>query len=218
MSPRHRPPNARPQTLHVFARVGPGGGEKLEFLFAARSDATPPLFAAAERVLRAYDGSRLYRDVKLRGALVVRGAPSLLPGETLISRHDDVWNLSGAAGADAGVMTVTNVRVVWHAGFAENFSVSVPFVQLVRVALRDTRAGAALVLQTSQRSGGIFLGFRVDAADSAARPSRRLDALHKVRGPSVVRRPAGGPRARACTSACAVHAMRRPCLLVRRLS
>ena len=77
------------QTLHVFARVGPGGGEKLEFLFAARSDATPPLFTAAERVLRAYDGSRLYRDVKLRGALVVRGAPSLLLGETLLEQAQE---------------------------------------------------------------------------------------------------------------------------------
>ena len=72
-------------------------------------------------------------------------------------------------------MTVTSVRVVWHAGFADNFCVSVPFVQLKAAALRDTRAGLALVLQTSQRAGGIFLGFRCDEP-------QRLDALHRVRG------------------------------------
>lgn len=42
-----------------------------------------------------------------------------------------VWNLSSDQG-NLGTFFVTNVRLVWHANLAENFNVSMPYLQMVR--------------------------------------------------------------------------------------
>lgn len=48
----------------------------------------------------------------------------------LIVQIDGVWNLSSDQG-NLGSFFVTNIRVVWHAALAENFNVSIPYVQMV---------------------------------------------------------------------------------------
>ena len=39
-----------------------------------------------------------------------------------------VWNLSSDQG-NLGTFFITNVRLVWHANMAENFNVSIPYLQ-----------------------------------------------------------------------------------------
>lgn len=60
------------------------------------------------------------------------------------------------------MFVLTNVRVVWYAQLSENFNVSLPWVQVKCVKVRDSKYGKALVLETSEFSGGYILGFRVD--------------------------------------------------------
>ena len=45
-------------------------------------------------VYRSYDTSRLYRELKLRGAIIKQKALRLLPGEKVYSKLNGVWNLS----------------------------------------------------------------------------------------------------------------------------
>jgi hypothetical protein len=45
-------------------------------------------------------------------------------------QFDGVWNLSTDQG-NLGTFFITNVRVVWFAKLAENFNVSIPFLQMV---------------------------------------------------------------------------------------
>ena len=45
-------------------------------------------------------------------------------------QESGVWNLSSEQG-NLGTLVVTNVRGVWYAKLAENFNVSVPFLQIV---------------------------------------------------------------------------------------
>lgn len=80
---------------------------------------------------RAYETSKLYRDLKLRGAIVKDGHLNQLPDEEVFHRIDGVWNLSSEQG-NLGSFFITNVRVVWHAKLAENFNVSIPYMQMVR--------------------------------------------------------------------------------------
>lgn len=61
-----------------------------------------------------------------------------------------------------GAFYLTNVRVIWFAQLAENFNVSLPWVQVKCVKVRDSKYGKALVLETSEFSGGYILGFRVE--------------------------------------------------------
>jgi hypothetical protein len=80
---------------------------------------------------RAYETSKLYRDLKLRGSIVRDGELILLPQEQIFAKIGGVWNLSSEQG-NLGSFFLTNVRVVWHANLATNFNVSLPFMQIVR--------------------------------------------------------------------------------------
>lgn len=68
-----------------------------------------------------------------------------------------VWNLSSEQG-NLGTFFVTNVRLVWHANLVETFNVSIPYMQIVSVRVRESKFGQALVIETHPNSGGYTLG------------------------------------------------------------
>jgi Bardet-Biedl syndrome 5 protein len=164
------------QSLYVMTRFQ---GSKFEFIFTNLDDNSPRLFTTVQAVYRAYDTSRLYRDLKLRGAIIADKELKLLPKEETYNRISGVWNLSSEQG-NLGTFFVTNVRVVWHANMAENFNVSIPYVQMKSVTVRDSKFGRALVIHTTSRSGGYVLGFRVDPAEKLDEIYKEVDALFKV--------------------------------------
>jgi Bardet-Biedl syndrome 5 protein len=41
-----------------------------------------------------------------------------------------VWNLSSDQG-NLGTFFITNIRLAWHANLAQNFNVSIPYMQVV---------------------------------------------------------------------------------------
>ena len=89
--------------------------------------------------------------MKLRGAIIQSGQLNMLPDERLVARHDGVWNLSADQG-NLGVFYITNVRVVWYAKGAENFNVSIPFIQMQMVSSRMHTGGQrVLIIETVDR-------------------------------------------------------------------
>lgn len=79
---------------------------------------------------RSYESTKLYRDLKLRGAIVQDKKLIILPNEETYNQLSGVWNLSSEQG-NLGTFIVTNVRLVWFANMAENFNVSIPYMQMV---------------------------------------------------------------------------------------
>lgn len=156
------------QSLYILTKYH---NQRFEFIFTAAADSSSQLFAAVQGVQRAYELSRLYRDLKLRGALIVDRELKLLPQEQTYSRVNGVWNLSAEQG-NLGTFFISNVRVVWYANLAENFNVSIPYLQIRSVRVRESKFGQALVIETSPASGGYILGFKVD-------PKETLDYVHK---------------------------------------
>lgn len=64
-----------------------------------------------------------------------------------------MWNLSSENGS-LGTFFITNVRLVWFANSAETFNVSMPYLQMKSVRMRESKFGLALVLETApQRTG-----------------------------------------------------------------
>ena len=90
-----------------------------------------------------------------------------------------VWNLSNERG-NLGAFHVTNVRLVWHADAAENFNVSIPYVQMKSVAVRESKFGPCLVVNTTNRSGGYILGFRIEPVERLQTIFQEIEALFKV--------------------------------------
>jgi Bardet-Biedl syndrome 5 protein len=112
----------------------------------------------------------MYRELKLRAAIIRDKNLILLPNEQVYSKIDGVWNLSSDQG-NLGTFFITNVRLVWHANLAENFNVTIPYLQMASVRVRTSKFGPALVVETRQSTGGYLLGFRVD-------PHERLDEVY----------------------------------------
>ena len=106
---------------------------KFDFIFTSLVKASPRLFTTALSVFRAFETSRAYRTLKLRGAIIRPDDKSvaLLPRESVVSIVDGVWNLANDAG-NLGCATITSQRFVWRASLTENFNVSIPYGIMVR--------------------------------------------------------------------------------------
>jgi|EP01033_Poteriospumella_lacustris_P005748 Bardet-Biedl syndrome 5 protein len=163
------------QALCVLAKFQ----TRFEFVFTSLVKNSPRLFTTVQAVLRAYETSKLYRDLKLRGSIVKDNELILLPQEQVFNRIPGVWNLSSEQG-NLGCFFLTNVRIVWHANLAANFNVSLPYMQVKSLRVRDSKFGRALVLETFAKSGGYILGFRVDPQDRIGEVYQELCSLYQV--------------------------------------
>ena len=86
---------------------------RYEFIFTSLVRKSPRLFTTAQAVFRAYETTRLYRDLKLRGALLQNKNLVLLPLEKIYEKVNGVWNLSNDQG-NLGTFYITNVRLASH--------------------------------------------------------------------------------------------------------
>lgn len=166
------------QALFVMTKFN---AARFEFVFTNLVKESPRLFTTVQAVYRAYDTSRLYRDLKLRAAIVKGKQLVQLPGEEICSRVDGVWNLSSDQG-NLGTFFITNIRVVWFAKQSENFNVSIPYMQIRQVRIRDSKFGPALVVDTTARSGGYVLGFRLDPKEALDTVFKEVKSLHEIFG------------------------------------
>jgi len=128
------------------------GPSRFEFIFTSLVK-SPRLFTTVQAVLRAYETSKLYRDLKLRGSVVKGGQLVTLPKEQIYDTVPGVWNLSSEQG-NLGTFIITNVRLVWHANLAQNFNVSIPYMQMKDIRLRQSKFGPAFVIETNKEAGG----------------------------------------------------------------
>lgn len=71
------------QALYVLTV---GHGANYEFIFTNLVKNSPRLFTTVQAVLRAYDTTKLYRDLRLRGAIVEDNEIKLLPNEQTYSK------------------------------------------------------------------------------------------------------------------------------------
>lgn len=76
----------------------------------------------------------MYRELKLRGAILDNKNLKLLPLEEIVSTVNGVWNLSSDQG-NLGTMIITNIRVVWFANMNDLFNISIPYIQIASVSL-----------------------------------------------------------------------------------
>lgn len=164
------------EALYVLTKCN---NTRFEFIFTNLIPGSPRLFTTVIAVHRAYETSKLYRDLKLRGALIQNKQLRLLPQEQVYDKVNGVWNLSSDQG-NLGTFFITNVRLVWHANINESFNVSIPFLQMKTVKIRDSKFGLALVVESSQQSGGYVLGFRIDPVEKLQGTVKEIQSLHRV--------------------------------------
>ncbi|ETN80038.1 hypothetical protein NECAME_02517 [Necator americanus] len=168
------------EALYVMARA-PSTSTKFEFIFTAMTSGMhSKMFNTVNSVHRAYETTKLYRELKMRGAIVDESNNlKLLPLEQLIDKVNGVWNLSTDQGT-LGCFVITNVRLVWFASTNSLYNVSVPYLQLYSCRIRESKFGLALVIETTSQSGEYVLGFRIDPAERLQQVCKAIQTLHKA--------------------------------------
>ncbi|KAJ0172065.1 hypothetical protein K1T71_012038 [Dendrolimus kikuchii] len=164
------------QALYVLASYKTN---RYEFIFTNLSPNCVRHYTSVVGVHKAYVGSRMYRDLKLRGALIHNKHLRLLPLEKICLNENSIWNLSSDSG-NLGTMMITNVRVVWYADVNEAFNVSMPYITIDNITVRESKFGKALVFVIRQSSGGYVLGFKADPAERLPPLLTELKALHQA--------------------------------------
>ncbi|KAB1279420.1 Bardet-Biedl syndrome 5 protein-like protein [Camelus dromedarius] len=101
----------------------------------------------------AYETSKMYRDFKLRSALIQNKQLRLLPQEHVYDKINGVWNLSSDQRS---------------------------------IKIRDSKFGLALVIESSQQSGGYVLGFKIDPVEKLQESVKEINSLHKVYSASPI--------------------------------
>ena len=149
-------------------------GSKFEFLFTTQPAETANALNMLQTLLKEYQTTRMYREVKLRGAIFNDKNLIMLQDEEVHSKTNGVWNLSGDTG-NLGTFIITNIRIVWFANLAMNFNVSIPYIQIRNLRIKNSKFGTALVLDVHRAGGGFVLGFRLD-------PKEKLKQLYNELG------------------------------------
>lgn len=168
------------EAIYVLAKVS-ATTTKFEFIFTTTNPAShSKLFNTISSISRAYETTKMYRELKMRGVFIREdGTLKILPQETIIEKVNGVWNLSTETGS-LGVFVITNIRVVWYAEMNIGYNVSVPYITLYSVRVRESKFGMALVLETTTSSGEYVLGFRVDPAERLQNLLKTVQSLHKA--------------------------------------
>lgn len=170
------------QALYVLTV---GHGANYEFIFTNLVKNSPRLFTTVQAVLRAYDTTKLYRDLRLRGAIVEDNEIKLLPSEQTYSKVPGVWNLSSENGS-LGTFFITNVRLVWFANSAETFNVSMPYLQ-ARTTQMGTR-GALFCGSLPRNAAGGRLAYVSCLFASCSRSKGSSARSGPERGPPYIYR------------------------------
>lgn len=164
------------QALFVMTRFN---STRFEFIFTSLVKNSPRLFTTVQAVFKSYETTKLYRDLKLRGAIIRDKELVMLPYEQVYEKIGGIWNLSSDQG-NLGTFIITNVRTVWFAVLAENFNVSIPYLQMKSINVRNSKFGQALVIETTQSSGGYILGFRADPVEHLEEVYKQILNLWKI--------------------------------------
>ncbi|KAL4172021.1 hypothetical protein KRP22_007196 [Phytophthora ramorum] len=167
------------QALYVMTKYA---NSRFEFIFTSLVKASPRLFTTIQAVFRSYETTKLYRELKLRGAIIKEKELTLLPHEQVYTRLNGVWNLSSDQG-NLGTFFVTNVRIVWHANLAENFNVSIPYMQINSARIRGSKFGPRSWSKLRRPAAATFWasewtprsGFTSSGATGAAQQPRKMD-------------------------------------------
>mmetsp|Transcript_27326 Transcript_27326/g.49152 ORF Transcript_27326/g.49152 Transcript_27326/m.49152 type:complete len:368 (-) Transcript_27326:256-1359(-) len=131
-----------------------------EFIFTSVDTESTRIFANFNTTLRSFDSTKLYRDYKIRGAIIRERELIFLPQERVANKYLAVWNMSQDQGS-LGTMYVTNIRVVWYCNTAESFNVSLPYIQIKAIKKKSVPAfGEVLCFETSAYTGNCLLMFR----------------------------------------------------------
>ncbi|XP_049805309.1 Bardet-Biedl syndrome 5 protein homolog isoform X3 [Schistocerca serialis cubense] len=150
------------EALHILTK---SNNVRFEFIFTNLILGNARHITSIMGVFKAYTSSRMYRELKLRGAIIYNKQLKLLPLEQVVTTVNGVWNLSSDQG-NLGTFVITNVRLVWFADMNENFNISLPYLQIAKTQYQEESSMFAddtqEIVESSDEMSNVFLTYFAD--------------------------------------------------------
>ncbi|XP_077972965.1 BBSome complex member BBS5-like [Styela clava] len=147
------------------------------FLLQALEERTfTDLYQAVTNIHRAYRTSKIYRTLVLRGLVIKDGEFQILQNEHLIRTVDGFWNLSGDMG-NLGKLYITNIRIVWVSNINDHHSASIPYLQIKRLIVRNSKFGSAMAVDINWSRGNFVYGFQTSPLEELKKITDEINIL-----------------------------------------
>ncbi|XP_047102843.1 Bardet-Biedl syndrome 5 protein homolog isoform X2 [Schistocerca piceifrons] len=150
------------EALHILTK---SNNVRFEFIFTNLILGNARHITSIMGVFKAYTSSRMYRELKLRGAIIYNKQLKLLPLEQVVTTVNGIWNLSSDQG-NLGTFVITNVRLVWFADMNENFNISLPYLQIAKTQYQEESSMFAddtqEIVESSDEMSNVFLTYFAD--------------------------------------------------------
>lgn len=172
--------NGGTETLFIHAK---DSDKSYEFIFQV-AKASTSVFRFFEMALKNYLSSLLFREQRLRSAIINNGSLVLLPNEQVMMQIDGISNFSGDV-AKIGSAMVTNLRFIWYSEIVSNFNVSIPLIILPQFKVSESkRFGRCFYLRLYSGGSKYMYGFLIT-------PESKLDdfvrAAERIRQTAIAR-------------------------------
>lgn len=139
---------------------------RFEFVFNSLTN-TEKIFNAFKDIYKAYDSSRLYREMKLKGFLTQDKNLINLPEEQIITKLSAVANIQNDQNI-SGIFYITNVRICWFSTSIDNYNLSLPWILIKHIKIRDhVKFGKCFIFETNKQTGGCIITLKFNTCTTA---------------------------------------------------
>jgi hypothetical protein len=133
---------------------------RFEFVFNSLTN-TIKIFNTFSNIYKAYDSSRLYREIKIKGFLTQDKNLIILPEEKLISRFTGASNIQNETAVN-GIALITNIRIAWYSNNMDNLNFSLPWIQIKTIKIKDNvKFGKLIVFELNKQSGSNLISIKL---------------------------------------------------------
>ena len=142
------------ESMALFIKVK-FGNNRFEFVFNAVANANPVLFNTFTYVIKVYEHTRLYRDVKVKGFVTKERSLTKLNLETIHSRVKNtsliVYNKNEELEVGPGEFLASNVRLIWFSSSIENHNCSIPWIDIKSLKFKENnKYGRLIAIETNK--------------------------------------------------------------------
>lgn len=153
------------------------GNNRFEFVFNAVGNSSPQLFNTFTYVIRLYEHTRLYRDIKQKGHIVFEKTLINLSLEEVFFGVKNssliLYNKGEETIYNAGEFLVTNIRIVWFTPSNDVINISIPWIDIRLLKLKShQKYGEILCVESNKYFNSQLFCFKLHLSD--------VDMLEKI--------------------------------------
>ncbi len=157
------------ESMALFIKVK-FGNNRFEFVFNAVANTSPQLFNTFTYVIRLYEYTRLYRDVKLKGQILTDKSLNKLNLEDILFGVKNVSLITYVRGEEVihnnGELLITNIRIIWFSPNNEVINLSLPWIDVRLLKLKShQKYGQLLMVETNKYFSSQLFNFKLHVTD-----------------------------------------------------